>query len=65
MSALRNNLSEKSTQDQETLRLHREMYERRLRDIERANGKSDRELVNTANNPAMFRNPTTPKSAED
>jgi hypothetical protein len=63
MSVIRND--ETNPQDQETLRRHREMYERRLRDIERADGKSDRELVNTANNPSVFKAPGRSKTSAE
>jgi len=53
-----------STHDEETLRRHREMFRRRQQEIERADGKSERELVNTANNPAVFRRPVQKDSQQ-
>jgi hypothetical protein len=45
-------LKSRSTEP-ETLRVHREMYERRLRDMETSRGSSDKE-VDAANSPAVL-----------
>ena len=42
----------------DTLRFHREMYERRMRTITYREGRTERELVDDANDPAFFRRET-------
>ena len=38
-----------------SFRFHREMYERRLQRIQQRSGKTEREVVENANDPALFR----------
>ena len=39
----------------ETLRRHREMFERRLRELSRNGGLTSRQIVDSANDPARYR----------
>jgi hypothetical protein len=45
----------KDVREPETLRRHREMYERRLRYLRMTQGKTDREVADKANSPRVFK----------
>jgi hypothetical protein len=45
----------KSVAEPETLRRHREMYESRLRYLRMNQGKSEKEVVDRANDPRIYR----------
>jgi hypothetical protein len=54
-------VNQSRTNSRDTLSLHREMYERRLRRIEERSGLTEREVSETANDPSLFRR--APKTA--
>jgi hypothetical protein len=42
-------------QEPDTLSIHREMYERRMRRLKQRNGLTEQEIANEANDPKFFR----------
>jgi hypothetical protein len=45
----------RDAQEPETLKRHREMYEKRLRYLDMTQGKTDREVADKANSPRVFK----------
>ena len=48
-------LNQRRGEESDTMRFHRKMYERRLRVIASREGRTEKELVDEANDPAFFR----------